>query len=127
MKLRTLKPMQGEAVNVTPLIDVVMCLIIFFLLVGHIAKKASVKGIQIPSALAGKSLGNRSNELIINLVPRHSDIAGVQRRPRISIWGDNYTYDNLGSVLREYKGRHPNSGRHAHRVSLHRTRACGLR
>lgn len=86
MKLRGIKPMEGEHVNVTPLIDVVMCLIIFFLLVGHIAKKASVKGIRIPSTVTGKSLGDQSNQLIINLVPRHSEVQGIQRRPRIYIW-----------------------------------------
>jgi biopolymer transport protein ExbD len=107
MKIRGIKPMQGEHVNVTPLIDVVMCLIIFFLLVGHIAKKASIKGIKIPSTATGKSIGSQSNELIINLVPRHSDVQGVQRRPRIYIWGSYYTYNNLASVLREYKSHHP--------------------
>jgi biopolymer transport protein ExbD len=108
MKIRGIKPMEGEHVNVTPLIDVVMCLIIFFLLVGHIAKKMSVKGIKLPSTVTGKSIGNQSDELIINLVPRHSEVQGVQRRPRIYIWGRYYSYENLASRLREYKSHHPN-------------------
>ncbi len=108
MKLRGIKPMEGEHVNVTPLIDVVMCLIIFFLLVGHIAKKASIKGIKIPTTVTGKSIGSQSNQLIINIVPRSGGGQGYQGRPRIYIWGQYYSYDNLASVLREYKSHNPN-------------------
>ena len=38
MKKRGLQPMTEEPVNVTPLIDIVMCLIIFFLICGKLVK-----------------------------------------------------------------------------------------
>lgn len=108
MKLHGIKPMQDMHINVTPLIDIVMCLIIFFLLVGHIAKQASIKGVKIPLAHNGKALSNRSNELILNVVPRQSSIAGVQRRPRIWVWGQNVPQSNLGEMLRAFKRKNPN-------------------
>ncbi len=108
MKLHGIKPMQDMHVNVTPLIDIVMCLIIFFLLVGHIAKQASIKGVRIPVAANGKGMTNRSNELIINVVPRHSSMAGVQRRPRIWVWGQQVRLGDLGGLLRTDKRKHPN-------------------
>ncbi len=108
MKLRGISPMESEHVNITPLIDVVMCLIIFFLLVGHFARKAAVKGVKIPVAKNGGAIGDKSGELIINVVPRPGKIPGVQPRPRIVIWGEPLTYPVLAGVLRAYKAKHPN-------------------
>ena len=108
MKLRGIKPMQDMHINVTPLIDIVMCLIIFFLLVGHIAKQASVKGVRIPLAANGKGMTGRSNELIVNVVPQHSSMAGVQRRPKIWVWGQQVPQANLGEMLRAYKHKNHN-------------------
>ena len=102
MSRRGIKPMQSEHVNVTPLIDVIMCLIIFFLLVGHIAKKAEVKGVKIPSTKHGKDLADKSGQLIINLFPREPLVAGQQRKPKIIIWGERVSYDLLPGKLREY-------------------------
>ncbi len=102
MSRRGITPMQSEHVNVTPLIDVVMCLIIFFLLVGHIAKKAEVKGVRIPSTKHGKDLVGKSGQLIINLVPRPPLVVGQQRSPKVVIWGERVSYDLLPGKLREY-------------------------
>ncbi|NNM85289.1 MAG: biopolymer transporter ExbD [Phycisphaerales bacterium] len=105
---RGIKPMESEHVNVTPLIDVVMCLIIFFLLVGHIAKKAAVKGVLLPHAKNGADLADKSGEVIINVVPRHSDTTGVQHAPKIIVWGQDVGYDQLKAELRKYKASNPN-------------------
>ena len=106
MKLRGIKPMQDEHINVTPLIDVIMCLIIFFLLVGHIAKKASIKGIQIPSTVTGKALGNQSNQLIINLVPPSGGY-GNDAMPSILIWSNRISESQLAAYLRKQKSDNP--------------------
>lgn len=42
----------GEAINVTPLIDVVMCLIIFFLIVGKLAA-TNAPGVSLPASARG--------------------------------------------------------------------------
>ena len=106
MKLSGIKPMEDTHVNVTPLIDIVMCLIIFFLLVGHIAKAAAVKGVKVPVAKSGKDLRNKSNQLIVNLVPSRAYV-GQGRRPMISIWGQDVSYENLAAYLRQQKRDNP--------------------
>lgn len=108
MARRGIKPMESEHINVTPLIDVVMCLIIFFLLVGHIAKKAEVKGVKIPQTHHGKDLADKSGELIINIVPRPELTAGLQRRPKVIVWGERIGYDSLAGKLRQYKRHNKN-------------------
>ena len=102
MKIRGIKPMQDTHVNVTPLIDIIMCLIIFFLLVGHIAKAASVKGVKIPSAKNGKDMRDKSDQLIINLVPPTGGY-GDNAAPAILIWGNQIPDGQLASYLRKQK------------------------
>ncbi len=110
MKVRGIKPMQDVHVNVTPLIDIIMCLIIFFLLVGHIAKAASVKGIKIPAAKNGKDLRNKSNQLIINLVPPSGGY-GDHAMPSILIWNNRIPESQLAAYLRKeaYPSKHKGS------------------
>ena len=106
MKIRGIKPMQDTHVNVTPLIDIIMCLIIFFLLVGHIAKAASVKGIKIPSAKNGKDMRDKSDQLIINLVPPIGGY-GDNADPAILIWRNQIPDSQLASYLRKQKSENP--------------------
>ncbi len=56
----------GDAthVNVTPMIDVVMCLIVFFLLVGHLAVEKR-GGVRLPDAAHGSRPDARARPLII--------------------------------------------------------------
>ena len=60
MRIRRLQHEQGGAseINVTPLIDVVMCLIIFFLLVGKLSLDATIKlpGTEVGEADAARSI-----------------------------------------------------------------------
>jgi biopolymer transport protein ExbD len=106
MKIRGIKPMQDTHVNVTPLIDIIMCLIIFFLLVGHIAKAASVKGIKIPSAKNGKDMRDKSDQLIINLVPPAGGYAD-NATPTIMIWSNRISEGRLAGYLRKQKRDNP--------------------
>ena len=47
MRRKGLEPMHDEHVNVTPLIDVIMCLIIFFLCCSTLAKSEANDQVQI--------------------------------------------------------------------------------
>jgi len=106
VKIRGIKPMQDTHVNVTPLIDIIMCLIIFFLLVGHIAKAASVKGIKIPSAKNGRDMRDKSDQLIINLVPPVGGY-GDNAVPSILIWRNQIPESELAGYLRKQKSENP--------------------
>ncbi|HMD55309.1 MAG TPA: biopolymer transporter ExbD [Phycisphaerae bacterium] len=107
MKRRSITHMHNEQVNVTPLIDVVMCLIIFFLLVGHIAKEVSAQNVKIPIAKNGNELEDRSNQLIINVVPQTGQTPDFQPPPKIIVWGKEVSADELADDLSDYKSSHP--------------------
>lgn len=70
MAKRVMEPMHDEHVNVTPLIDVVMCLIIFFLLVGKLAKDETAAKLHLPGATRGLELTDQQGRLILNVVPK---------------------------------------------------------
>ncbi|MEI8194416.1 MAG: biopolymer transporter ExbD [Phycisphaerae bacterium] len=69
MARRGIEPMAEEHVNVTPLIDVVMCLIIFFMVCGKLAKTESEGNIKVPVARNGMEIREQRDRLVINLVP----------------------------------------------------------
>src|SRR5439155_25682605 len=71
MKLRRGMPEIKEGnVNVTPLIDVVMCLIIFFMLVARIGVDTGAdKRISIPQSLRGLEIKDMGNTLTLNVMP----------------------------------------------------------
>jgi len=75
MKRRSMPDMKESGVNVTPLIDIVMVLIIFFMLVAKIGvSRGEDSDIQLPAAILGKSLDSLSNTLTLNLHwNRHGD------------------------------------------------------
>lgn len=53
MKIRKMPVMHHGGVNVTPLIDVVMCLIIFFMLVAKIGMKTGAEKMNLPTSTLG--------------------------------------------------------------------------
>jgi biopolymer transport protein ExbD len=59
----------GSEVNVTPLIDVVMCLIIFFMLVAKIGVATGAKPMDLPTSYLGKSIDDMGNTLTLNILP----------------------------------------------------------
>jgi len=68
MKKHHMPDMKEGGVNVTPLIDIVMVLIIFFMLVAKIGVSRGVdEDIPLPSSILGKSLESLSNTLTINV------------------------------------------------------------
>lgn len=62
----TLPVSHAGKINVTPLIDVVMCLIIFFLLVGRLASDRQA-GVQLPASKVGVD-ESASKSLVINVL-----------------------------------------------------------
>src|SRR3954464_13894574 len=70
MKKHSMPDMKEGNVNVTPLIDVVMCLIIFFMLVAKIGVDTGAdRRITIPASLQGLDIKDRGNTLTLNIQP----------------------------------------------------------
>jgi biopolymer transport protein ExbD len=59
----------GNEVNVTPLIDVIMCLIIFFMLVTKIGVSTGAKPMMLPESYLGKKIDNMGTAITLNLIP----------------------------------------------------------
>jgi biopolymer transport protein ExbD len=53
--------------NVTPLIDIIMCLIIFFMLVAKIGVTTGAEKIDIPTTILGSKIDDMSNTLTLNI------------------------------------------------------------
>ncbi len=98
MRIRRLfEPMQDEHVNVTPLIDIVMCLIIFFLICGKLAHDENSAEIQIPEAQTGADLHEPRDRLVVNLAPRGGN---AHEAPDIMIRGQVIPIEKLAGYLR---------------------------
>jgi biopolymer transport protein ExbD len=65
--------------NVTPLIDIVMCLIIFFMLVAKIGVNTGADAeIKIPTSMRGVDIKDMGNTLVLNVKP------GIGREPMVT-------------------------------------------
>ena len=110
MARRGIEPMHDEHVNVTPLIDVVMCLIIFFMICGQIAQNESNDHVVVPTAALGRDLPEQRGRLVINVVPQ--DVppqpgADIGPPPTLVVRGQNLSYDDLGGYLTREKRDNP--------------------
>lgn len=117
MARRGIEPMAEEHVNVTPLIDVVMCLIIFFMVCGRLAKDEREGGsLAVPLASQGREINDQRGRLIINLVPDEKSLppgldpnnaadkeaiaeARARSRPQIYVRGKTIPPDQLWTIL----------------------------
>ena len=104
--------MHDEPVNVTPLIDVVMCLIIFFLVVGRLVKDETNDKVVIPEAKHGLEMGDQQGRVVINLVPAAAAngdvITGTNTQaPTIFIRGQEKNMNDLAPYLRKEKRETP--------------------
>lgn len=88
-------------INVTPLIDVVMCLIIFYLLVGRLAMDKQ-GGVQLPGSSVGKEAAARES-LVINVLAAPAPGAAVST----VIDGVSCTAEQLLTRLRLHAGSDP--------------------
>jgi biopolymer transport protein ExbD len=78
-------------INVTPLIDVVMCLIIFYLLVGRLAYDRSAR-VQLPRSMIGAE-SPKSEGLIINIAMEDDGTS------RILVDGRGVELEGLAAML----------------------------
>ncbi len=68
MKIPTRTMDRGFAFNITPLIDVVFLLIIFFLVASHFIRNENVERIELPFASQGDSDDESSNRLVVTVL-----------------------------------------------------------
>jgi biopolymer transport protein ExbD len=102
MRRKGLEPMHSNHVNVTPLIDVIMCLIIFFLLCGQFAKEEA-KRVTLPVAKLGQEI-DKQGQLTINVVAR----GGAGLAPEIFAGAKPVTMEALAAFLRVEGTQNPN-------------------
>jgi biopolymer transport protein ExbD len=69
MKAKHLMPEVKEACpNLTPLIDIIMCLVVFYMLVAHIGvDDGAKKDLHVPSSNYGKGLADPGNTFTLNV------------------------------------------------------------
>jgi biopolymer transport protein ExbD len=110
MRRKGLEPMHDEHVNVTPLIDVIMCLIIFFLCCSTLAKSEANDQVQIPRAKLGQEMPEQRGRLLINLLPRTRMADGAVNpgdEPDVIIRGQPVALADLTGFLRKEKQETP--------------------
>src|SRR5512133_439640 len=73
MKRQRMPDIKEGGVNVTPLIDIVMCLIIFFMLVAKIGISTGAETMEIPETILGKKIDDLGNTLTLNVRPGPGD------------------------------------------------------
>lgn len=85
-------------VNVTPMIDVVMCLIVFFLLVGNLARREAGR-VDLPSAAAGAEERDESPVIV-----------GVPAPGVVTLEGRTVSAEALGEQLARVLGERAGRG-----------------
>lgn len=106
MKVRHLRKGGGGGaghVNVTPLIDVVMCLIIFYLMIGHLAAGRS-SSVNLPNSTTGRPTDTQG-PIVINVVAPEDD-AG---EPILLIGEERIMGSQLGKILKDLYELTPNA------------------
>jgi len=63
--------------NVTPLIDIIMCLIIFFMLVAKIGVTTGAEKIDIPTTIYGTKIDDMGNTLTLNIPGKSSNVGNL--------------------------------------------------
>ena len=97
MKMHRMPDIKEGGVNVTPLIDVVMCLIIFYMLIAKIGVDTGADpNINIPASLQGVNIQDMGNTLTLNV------IAGPLDQPMVTAL--------VGNVVQEVKIVDPVTG-----------------
>jgi len=84
MRRFTMPPMKEGGVNVTPLIDIIMCMIVFFMLVAKIGIDTGAdKSIVLPPSFIGSDIKDMGNTLTLNVTQGPADQSG-QPQPFIT-------------------------------------------
>src|ERR1700710_167814 len=80
MKKHKMPDMKEGGVNVTPLIDVIMCLIIFFMLVAKIGVKTGGAAMALPDTIIGVKIDKLLGTLVINVSDPNFEPAGEPKK-----------------------------------------------
>lgn len=102
----------GGGVNATPLIDVVMCLIVFYLIVGKLAS-GQLAEVDLPPSSIGES--DTGPELfVVNVVPATDELpawrGGGSGATAVLVEGESIpSPDALGAMLTDRIGRKPHT------------------
>jgi biopolymer transport protein ExbD len=77
MRIPTRTSDRGFAFNITPLIDVVFLLIIFFLVASHFIRNENVERIELPLASQGKDDDESTTRMVVTVVPSGDLMLGM--------------------------------------------------
>ena len=104
--------------NVVPLIDVIMCLIIFFMLVAKIGVSTGAEEMDLPSSILGANIEDMGNTITLNVRP------GPGEEPMITTLVDGQTrevklFENRGGtsvkplleVLKKFRAINPENAK----------------
>ena len=113
MKKKHLMPELKEgSVNVTPLIDIVMCLIIFFMLVAKIGVSRGAEPMELPETFRGTKIDDLGNTLTLNVRNSGGEspkvtalVEGHQREIGMDFAEDGKSANSLVSVLSILRAR----------------------
>lgn len=108
--------MKEGSVNVTPLIDVVMCLIIFFMLVAKIGVSTGAAKMELPETIIGTKIENLGDNLVVNVLndpqtliidpttgqPKKNAQTGQTMRRKL---GDPYEELMVTSMIDQFQGK----------------------
>src|ERR1051326_8566662 len=101
MRLRTFHPPHPFGkINVTPMIDVVMCLIVFYLIVGKLAADQR-SAMRLPASATGAE-DKAQDLLIVNVMP-----GAPGQPPRIVIDAADIPQDQLAAAIKDRIGAKP--------------------
>ncbi len=96
MKLRV-EEEEGLGINLTPMIDVVFLLIIFFMVTTTFIQLEKEMSIQLPEAQSGDAAGDKVREVIVN----------VLAEGRIVVNQQDVSADQLLKMLRSARAQNP--------------------
>jgi biopolymer transport protein ExbD len=102
VRRRFSQPHDIGKINVTPMIDVVMCLIVFYLIVGKLASDQR-SNIRLPPSKTGTA-EKVQDAIIVNMVPSTDPAI-----PRIVIDAADVPLDRLEATLHDRLARRPGS------------------
>jgi biopolymer transport protein ExbD len=112
MRKHSMPEMKEGGVNVTPLIDIVMCLIIFFILVAKIGVSTGIDPtIKNPETYLGVKISDMGNVLALNLyktgAPAPQIVVDLKGRPKTELKiqeGSRYPLREVLKAMKQERG-----------------------
>ena len=96
MRLPSQNIQRGLQFNITPLIDVVFLLIIFFLVASHFIRNEQVEQVELPVATQGRDEEDAANRVVVTIATDHRLLLGSQEvsveglEQRLQLVADEY-------------------------------------